>query len=110
MRNLESAILQRFSDSYQERSLKDIDSKLLISHRETTELGFFTFFQENNLYATKNETGCITGPFIQSKQVPGGAMSLLYVNDGMIVFLEVMAMVDEENANQITEFEIGEMF
>ena len=110
MTKLEFAILEWYSRSYTDNGLSDIESKLKVLRRETTDIGFFTYFNELELNRSNQATGCIPGPFISSKQVPSGAMSVLSLSGSNINFLEVMALSDDEDANQIKEFELGEQF
>ncbi len=110
MTKLEFEILTWYSRRLPERGLENIESKLTVSHREITEVGFFTFFHSERIDSISHVSGCIPGPFITSAQAQRGSMSLLSISNSEIQFLEVMALEDDEDANQIGDFELGEQF
>lgn len=110
MNSLELAILKWFSERHGDCGLINLDSKLEVSNRDITEIGFFTHFKETKLDISEGKFGCLSGPFIHSEQVPNGAMSLLSMNGCVVKYLEVVAMDDADDANKIEEFELGEEF
>ena len=110
MTELEISILKWYSERHREIGLGGLGSSLDVLHREITEIGFFTYFKDSDLPLHIGKNGCIPGPFIHSSQAPSGAMTLLFIRDGKVEYLEVAALEDSENANSIEDFQLGDEF
>jgi len=110
MTELELSILKWYAERHCGVGLSGLGTRLNVSRREFTEIGFFTYFKGPELALRTNKIGCIPGPFIHSDQIPSGAMSLLCIRDGKVEYLEVAALDDSETANSIEDFELGDEF
>ncbi|TVZ37659.1 hypothetical protein P886_2001 [Alteromonadaceae bacterium 2753L.S.0a.02] len=110
MKDLETAILNWFKENNPE--LENVISRLSIRRREETESGSFTYFIGGRLEDPMENISIynVAGPYISSPELQGGAMTVLGISDGEIVFLEIMALDDNGNSNSIEKFELKERF
>lgn len=106
MTKLEAEILKWFSEHYQ--YLNQTVKELEISKKEVTDIGSFTYFKQTSMNQELVEANWmnIPGPYIESPDLSNGASSLLHIKEGRIDYLEIFAMEDEDNANNIKNYKL----
>ena len=107
MTKLEKEILEWIDSEDPQYGLGKFISKLKVSDRELTDIGFFTGFESHEPIPELLELGTtnITGPYITAEVMGEGADSLIHIENGNIEYLEVYSIGDG-NANDIISYQL----